>query len=123
MSYAIAMSDGNLSHHFSKSDVFSFYNEENKEIALYKNPALAVSGCSGKGQIIKLLKNRQCHTVIVRKIGEKTLAKLLTAGFKVAQGNSRHDVETLIAEARLGNNLLTDPSQGVKKKTSCCGHK
>ena len=122
MTYAIAMTDQKLSHHFSQSAVFSFYNDENKEVALFKNPAIDVSGCSGKGKIITLLKARQCHTVIVRKIGEKTLAKLLNAGFKVVQGNSRHSIEELLIDAKAGVNQLTDPSQGVKKKTSCCGH-
>ena len=122
MTYAIAMTDQKLSHHFSKSAVFSFYNEDNKEIALFKNPALDISGCSGKRQIIKRLKERQCHTVIVRKIGEKTLTKLIDAGFSVFQGNSRHSIEELLNNAKSGINQLTEPSQGVKKKTSCCGH-
>lgn len=122
MSYAIAMTDKKLSHHFSKAQVFSFYNEQNEETAVYKNPALAVAGCSGKGLLIKLLKERQCHTVIVRKIGEKTLSKLLNAGFKVVQGNTRNNIEQLLEDARSSKNALTDASQGVKKKTTCCGH-
>ena len=122
MSYAIAMTDKKLSHHFSKAEIFSFYDEQNKQVAVYKNPALSVSGCSGKGVLIKLLTDRQCHTVVVRKIGEKTLAKLLNAGFKVVQGNTRNSIEELLNNARLDTNQLTDPSQGVKKKTNCCGN-
>ncbi len=122
MTYAIAMTDKKLSHHFSKAEIFSFYDEQNREVAVYKNPVLAVSGYSGKRLLINLLKERQCHTVIVRKIGEKTLAKLLNAGFNVVQGNTRNSVELLLNNARLDTHRLTDPSQGVKKKTNCCGH-
>jgi predicted Fe-Mo cluster-binding NifX family protein len=123
MTYAIAMSEKKLAHHFSKADTFTFYNDQNKAVAVYKNPALTVSGCSGKASIIHLLKDRQCHTVIVRKVGQKTLGKLLNAGVKVVQGNTRHTIEELLENARLGKNQLTDASQGVeKKKSSCCGH-
>lgn len=122
MIYAIAMTDKKLAHHFSKADIFSFYDEDKREVAVYKNPALTSTGCAGKKLLIDLLKERQCHTVIVRKVGEKTLAKLLNAGFKVAQGNTRHSVDTLIDDAKLNKCLLTDASQGVKKKTSCGGH-
>jgi len=123
MTYAIAMTDKKLAHHFSKADTFTFYNDEGKAVAVFKNPALAVSGCSGKGLIIELLKARQCHTVIVRKVGQKTLGRLLNADLKVVVGNTRHSVEELLEHARLGENQLTDASQGVeKKKSSCCGH-
>lgn len=122
MIYAIAMTDKKLAHHFSKADIFSFYDENKCEVAVYKNPALGHSGCTGKKYLINLLKERQCNTVIVRKIGQKTLAKLLDAGFKVVQGNTRHSVEELIVDACLNKNLLTDASQGVEKKAGCCGH-
>ena len=121
MSYAIAMTEKKLSHHFSKSEVFSFYDESNKEVAVYKNPALSQSGCAGKKLLIDLLKERKCHTVIARKIGEKTLARLLNAGFKVVQGNTRNSIEQMLEDARLNKNALTDVSQGVKS-TGCGGH-
>ena len=121
MSYAIAMTDKKLSHHFSKSEIFSFYDDNNKQVAVYKNPALSQSGCSGKKLLIDLLNERQCHTVIVRKIGEKTLARLLDAGFKVVQGNTRSSIEQMLDDARLNKNLLTDVSQGVKS-TGCGSH-
>ncbi len=122
MSYAIAMTDKKLSHHFSKAEIFSFYDDNQKEVAVYKNPALNHAGCAGKKLLISLLAERQCHTVIVRKVGEKTLARLLNAGFKVVQANTRQSIESMLEDARLSKNRLTDPLQGVKKKTSCSGH-
>lgn len=127
MIYAVAMTDNKLSHQFSKSELFSFYNDQ-QLISVYKNPALGVSGCSAKQLIIELLKKMQCDIVIVRKVGEKTLAKLLAAGLKVEQGNTRNSIEQLLDSASMQNKSLTEPEQGVKKDckhngnaSSCCG--
>ncbi|MCW8996190.1 MAG: hypothetical protein OQK77_10300 [Psychromonas sp.] len=122
MIYAIAMTDKKLSHKFSKSETFTFYNEQQEVIAVYKNPALAVSGCSGKKLLVDLLHKMACDIVIVRKIGEKTLARLLNAGFKVEQGNTRHSIQELLENARLQNNSLSTPEQGVKSQGCSCGH-
>jgi predicted Fe-Mo cluster-binding NifX family protein len=122
MIYAIETTDKKLSHHFSKAECFTFYNEQQEMIAVYKNPTLGVSGCSGKKLLIDLLHKMACYVVIVRKIGEKTLAKLLNAGFKVEHGNTRNSYKLLLENAHLQKSLLTSPEQGVKKKTSCCGH-
>jgi predicted Fe-Mo cluster-binding NifX family protein len=116
------MSDKKLAHHFSKSDIFCVYNEEHKNIAVFKNPLLEAKGCSGKGLLIDAFNKYQCEVVIVRKIGEKTLARLLNAGFSVEQGNTRHSVEELLSAASTRKKPLTQPSQGVIKKTPCSGH-
>ena len=122
MIYAIVTNDKKLSPRFSKADIFTFYNEQQEVLAVYKNPALDVSGCSAKKLVIDLLHKMACDVVIVRKVGEKTLAKLLNAGFKVEQGNTRHSVNELLENARLQKHLLTSPEQGVKKMNSGCGH-
>ena len=122
MSYVIAMTDKKLSHHFSKSEIFSFYDENNHQVAVYKNPALGAKGCSGKKLLVDLFNERQCHTVIVRKIGEKTLARLLDAGFKVEQGSTRDSIDELLEAAKANKKSLTDSSQGVESKANCCGH-
>ena len=122
MSYVIAMTDKKLSHHFSKSEIFSFYDENKRQVAVYKNPVLAAKGCSGKKLLVELFKERQCHTVIVRKIGEKTLARLLDAGFKVEQGSTRDSIDELLANASTNKNALTAPSQGVESKGCSCNH-
>tara|TARA_R110001583_G_scaffold69129_8_gene196247 strand:- start:3734 stop:4096 length:363 start_codon:yes stop_codon:yes gene_type:complete len=116
------MTDKKLAHHFSKADIFCVYNEQYKNLAVFKNPALEVKGCSGKGLLIDALHKYHCDVVIVRKIGEKTLARLLNAGFSVEQGNTRHSVEELLIAASTRQHSLTEPSQGVKKKISCSGH-
>lgn len=121
MIYAIATTEEKLAHNFSKAELFIFYNEEGKKIAVQKNPALGVTGCNAKHSIISLFKKLNVDMVIVRKIGEKTLTKLLDAGFKVEQGNTRNSIAELIVNAKLNKNGLTNPSQGVKKnKGSCC---
>ena len=122
MIYAIATTDKKLSHHFSKSECFTFYNEQQEVVAVYKNPALGLSGCSAKRLIIDLLHKMRCDVVIVRKVGQKTLARLLDAGFKVEQGNTRHSHNELLENARLQANSLTSPEQGVEKKNGCCGN-
>lgn len=120
MIYAIATTDKKLAHHFSKAELFTFYNDQNEVIAVYKNPVLGVSGCSAKKLLLDLLHKLSCDVVIVRKIGEKTLARLLNAGFKVEQGNTRHNNEQLIENARLQKGSLINAEQGVAKKSKCC---
>lgn len=96
---------------------------------MYDNPALGLTGCSAKLLIIQLLQEMHCDAVIVRKVGEKTLAKLLNAGLKVEQGNTRDEIETLLLSAKLHRRSLNTPEQGVLKKVShknadgrCCHH-
>ncbi|WP_019615635.1 NifB/NifX family molybdenum-iron cluster-binding protein [Psychromonas ossibalaenae] len=120
MIYAIATTEKQLSPRFSKAEIFTFYNELGRVVAVQKNPCLAVSGCTGKKLLIELLKKLNCDVVIVRKIGEKTLAKLLFSGFKVEQGSTRDTTEVLLENARLQKNSLTRPEQGVKSKGSGC---
>ena len=122
MIYAIVTNDKKLSPRFSKADIFTFYNEQQEVIGAYKNPALDVSGCSAKQLVIDLLNKMNCDVVVVRKIGEKTLGRLLNAGFKVEQGNTRHTTEELLENARLQKHPLTSPEQGVKKMNNGCGH-
>lgn len=122
MIYAIATTDEKLANHFSKAEVFRFYNEQQELIAVYKNPALGIPDCGAKRLLIDLLHKTKCDLVIVKKIGEKSLARLLDAGFKVEQGNTRNNDSALLEDARLHKNALTSPEQGVKKKTTCCGH-
>lgn len=124
MIYAVATSGKKLAHKFSKAETFTFYNDQQEIIAVYQNPSLDVSGCSGKDLIVEMLKHRKCDIVIVRKIGEKTLGKLLAAGFKVEQGNTRSSIEELLESASQQKNSLTKAEQGVPKKDKgCCGHK
>lgn len=120
MIYAIATTDQALSHQFSKSQSFTFYNQEKEVIAVYKNPALDAKCCSAKQLIVELFKKMKCDLVIVRKIGEKTLARLLDAGFKVEQGNTRNSFEELLNDAANNKNSLTSAEQGVKKKKEKC---
>ncbi len=120
MIFAIATTNKQLAHHFSKAEVFTFYNEQQEVIAVYKNPALSASGCAGKRELVEILHKMKCDVVIVRKIGEKTLSRLLNAGFKVEQGNTRNSHKELLESARLQKAPLTKPEQGVKKKTTCC---
>ena len=122
MIYAIVTNDKKLAPRFSKAEIFTFYNEQQEVIAVYKNPALGVSGCAAKNLVVDLLHKMACDVVIVRKIGEKTLARLLNAGFKVEQGSTRHTVQELLENARLQKHPLTSPEQGVKRKESGCGH-
>ena len=120
MIYAIAMTEDKLSHQFSKSEYLNFYNEQEKLVATCPNPALGLSTCSAKKLIIELFHKMACDVVIVRKVGEKTLAKLLNAGFQVEKGNTRHSISQLLQDASAYKHPLTQPSQGVK---GSCGQK
>jgi len=122
MNFVVATTDKKLSHKFSKTEIFTFYNDQREVIGVYKNPALGVTGCSAKGRIIDLFKSMNAEVVIVRKIGEKTLGKLLNSGFKVEQGNTRDSIDQLLENAFLQKHSLLSADQGVPNKNSACGH-
>jgi len=122
MNYVVATTNKKLSHKFSKTEIFTFYNKQHEVIGVYKNPALGVTGCAAKGRIIDLFKNMNTDVVIVRKIGEKTLGKLLNSGFKVEQGNTRDNIDQLLENAFLQKHSLVSVDQGVPNKNSACGH-
>ncbi|WP_434340474.1 NifB/NifX family molybdenum-iron cluster-binding protein [Motilimonas cestriensis] len=122
MIYAIATSNEKLSHRFSQSESFDFYDQQGQRLARIENPALTTSCCQGKTQLINMLTTMGCKTVIVRKIGQKTLAKLLMAGIEVEQGNTRHSVTELLAQAKARSHSLTCPDQGVLPQNGSCQH-
>ena len=123
MIYAIATNQSKLAHRFSKSEIFTLYNDQNDIIASLPNPALTTIGCRGKQLIIKKLREFNCHTIIVRKIGQKSLARLLNAGFSIEQGSTRDSTIELLDNARKHKRPLTNADQGVKSQGDCCSNK
>ena len=128
MIYAIATTNEKLSHRFSQSERFDFYNEQGEHIAYADNPALKVQGCDGKTLLIDMLKEMKCGAVIVRKIGQKTLGKLLIAGMRVEQGNTRSTVAewsastTMVAMVRDGRGPRWIPCRDGFLTTERRGH-
>ena len=80
---AIAMKEDRIASHFTKADRFIFMDQNGEIKAQKNNPAVNNVNCSGKNEILALLKGENIDQVIVRNIGQQILAKLLEKGFAV----------------------------------------
>lgn len=107
MIYAIATTNKRLAPHFSKAEMFTFYNEHKEVIAVYRNPALGAAECARIGALFELLKQMQCDVLVIRKIGKKALTTLLEQGYRVERGNARHTTSELLDNAALQKNSLS----------------
>lgn len=123
---AIPMKDDRVASHFTKADSFVFLDDSGEVVATKANPALNAT-CSGKADLLEMLKMERTEQIIVRNIGERMLGKLLENQFSVFQTNcGRQDAKTLMQSSHLAP--LTDVTQGrqsfnyqVKQAQGGCG--
>ncbi|WED21328.1 dinitrogenase iron-molybdenum cofactor [Vibrio sp. JC009] len=124
MIYAIPTNSDTVANHFMKASQFALVDENNAVIKCVESPAAgAKSSCADKSSAIKLLKEMKPDAVIVRNIGERSLGKLLSAGIRVMQVNTR----TALASATQAElTELTEASQGRPsvnhEKKGGCSH-
>ncbi|WP_354623573.1 NifB/NifX family molybdenum-iron cluster-binding protein [Psychromonas sp. MME2] len=124
MKTAIPMKDDRIASHFTKADHFIFLDKNGSIQTTKKNPAFGAD-CCGKSALHKLLTTEQTQRVIVRNIGQRSLAKLLQAGIQVLQAESGHFDSDIfntnglieLIDAQQGREPLTHRA----KKTNCCG--
>lgn len=81
---AIMLSQGQLAGHFSRAEQLQILTPEGEIVTTLANPATA-PGCAGKKALLAAFTHHQVGRVIVRNIGERMLARLLTANIRVMQ--------------------------------------
>lgn len=87
MNTAVPMQDDRIASHFTKADHFVFLDDKGAIKSTKSNPAIDAD-CSGKSALHKLLIDEKAQRVIVRNIGQRSLAKLLAKGLQVFQTKS-----------------------------------
>lgn len=99
MNTAIPMQDDRIASHFTKADHFIFLDDQGVIKSTKSNPATD-SGCSGKSALHKLIIDEKAQRVIVRNIGQRSLAKLLAKGLQVFQAQNGHFNSQMLTDNR-----------------------
>lgn len=91
------LSDGSLSGHFARALRFALYNPQGEHLSDLALPPLSDEGHCRRNHVLLLqLKQQGVNRVVVRRIGQKMLGKLLAAGLRVYQANRRAMPEALL---------------------------
>ena len=104
------LNDGSLSGHFARALRFALYSPQGEHLSDLALPPLSDEGhCQRNHAVLLQLKQQGVNRVVVRRIGQKMLGKLLAAGLRVYQANRRAMPEALL-NAELTE--LTSAEQG-----------
>ncbi|USD38029.1 MULTISPECIES: NifB/NifX family molybdenum-iron cluster-binding protein [Ferrimonas] len=125
MTLAIAVTpDFRVAGHFAKAPGFAIYDASGALVDTLDNDANA-SGCQQKKKMMAQFRHLGVSRVVLKNIGERSLARLLGAGIQVDSVRGRATVSDVLAGA-VSVSTLTEASQGrpCKPKSSshkCCG--
>lgn len=126
MTIAIAVTpDSRVANHFAKAPQFAIYDNQGCLIDTVINEE--GSGCQQKKKLLATYKAHGVKRIVLRHIGERSLARLLDADIQVDSINRGATVAQVLAgEAQL--TTLTEANEGRKCKPKssgkqCCGSK
>ncbi|TKB48622.1 hypothetical protein FCL40_10700 [Ferrimonas sediminicola] len=123
MAIAMPVTDrAQVAGHFAKAAAFAVYSDEGQLIRIDNSQE---GGCGQKKRLVKVFKEMQVTRVVLRNIGERSLARLLSAGIEVER-LTRGATIAQVLEGSVTTLSLTDAAQGrpcKPKPSKCCGHK
>ncbi|QOH80593.1 hypothetical protein IHE26_04715 [Plesiomonas shigelloides] len=91
------LNDGSLSGHFARALRFALYSPQGEHLSDLALPPLSDEGhCQRNHAVLLQLKQQGVNRVVVSRIGQKMLGKLLAAGLRVYQANRRAMPEALL---------------------------
>ncbi|XEH51304.1 hypothetical protein NMD75_09135 [Edwardsiella tarda] len=79
---AIPMHGARIAGHLARAPQLAFFNANGEEVARYANPA-ASEQCSGKKQLLALLRQGQIRRLVVRNVGQHMAQRLLALGIEI----------------------------------------
>ncbi|AOV96870.1 hypothetical protein A9798_07820 [Edwardsiella hoshinae] len=79
---AIPMHGARIAGHLARAPQLAFFNTNGEEVARYANPA-ASEQCSGKKQLLALLRQGQIRRLVVRNVGQHMAQRLLALGIEI----------------------------------------
>ena len=127
---AIPIQRGYFSAHFSKADAFCFFDQDGRLIKRVNNP-VKLEQCSTRSKLMALFEDYRVSRVIVRRVGEKMLNRLLSHSMLVFSPKELEvDVdkvallseESLIAITQEEKSKVVIPSPQRSKQSGCCHH-
>ncbi|EKJ5337231.1 NifB/NifX family molybdenum-iron cluster-binding protein [Vibrio vulnificus] len=116
---AIPLHQDKISGHFMKAERFALINSVGEVVAYLANPAFNQAECAKKARCVQQLLAAGVTQLMVKNIGQKSLAKLLSKGVRVYQLAGRcslHEVSNAVKTP------MTSATQGRECRShSQCG--
>ncbi|MGF1693577.1 NifB/NifX family molybdenum-iron cluster-binding protein [Photobacterium kagoshimensis] len=112
----------NVAGHFGKAPEFVVYDAQGQLIERMTNSGSKAIGCKHKKQLQRRFSELGVQEIVLGSIGQRSLARLLQAGFVVSQVAARTPVSDVLAGTASKLNL-TAAEQGrpCKREKGDCG--
>lgn len=123
MSIAIAITPRQaVAGHFGKAASFMIYNRQGQHIAEVVNSGSQAVGCKHKKLIQRQLAEHGVTELVLGNVGQRSLARLLTAGFTVFRVPARTSLAAVLA-GEVPREALISAEQGrpCKREKGGCG--
>ncbi|MCQ1057534.1 hypothetical protein LRP52_06685 [Photobacterium sp. ZSDE20] len=123
MSIAIAVTPHHeVAGHFGKAAGFVVYDEQGQQIAELINQGRKEVGCKHKKQLQAQLAEHNVKTLLLGNVGQRSLARLLRAGFSVFRVPNRTAVQDVLNGSVSREPLLTaEQGRPCKREKGGCG--
>ncbi|MCW8330576.1 hypothetical protein MD588_17365 [Photobacterium sp. SDRW27] len=123
MSLAIAVTPRNqVAGHFGKASAFQIFDAQGTFITLLENSGSREIGCKHKKRIQRQLSELGVTEIILGNVGQRSLARLLGAGFTVSRVPARSELSAVLA-GEVTREVLLSAEQGrpCKREKGDCG--
>ncbi|WP_318454812.1 NifB/NifX family molybdenum-iron cluster-binding protein [Photobacterium leiognathi] len=123
MSMAIALTPRDqVAGHFGKAAAFAVYDQHGQFVIKIENAGSRELGCKHKKVIQRQLAEYGVSEIVLGNIGQRSLARLLNAGFKVSRVAPRTALNDVLTGS-VDKEVLTSAEQGrdCKREKGACG--
>ncbi|MGF1785136.1 NifB/NifX family molybdenum-iron cluster-binding protein [Photobacterium swingsii] len=112
----------NVAGHFGKAPEFAVYDAQGQLIERMINSGSKAVGCKHKKQLQRRLSELGVQEIVLGSIGQRSLARLLNAGFVVSQVAARTPVSDVLAGTANKLNLTAaEHGRPCKREKGECG--
>lgn len=123
MSLAIAITPRNeVAGHFGKAAAFLVFDVQGQLITQLENSGSREIGCKHKKRLQRQLSELGVSEIVLGNVGQRSLARLLNAGFTVSRVAPRSCVASVL-DGDVARETLSSPEQGrpCKRDKGDCG--
>lgn len=120
MIYAVPCNESTIAGHYSKANRFLIVDDDKTQSFFITNPAVSISGCKGKKQLVELLIKHRVDSVVIRNIGERLLSKLFNHNISVYKAKPRSELMSIHPSQLDPVTDLSSARPSSNHKISCC---
>jgi len=123
MSLAIAITPRNeVAGHFGKAAAFKIFDAQGQLVTQLENNGNREIGCKHKKRIQRQLSELGVTEIILGNVGQRSLARLLSAGFTVSRVPPRSSLSFVLAGGIAKEALISaDQGRPCKREKGDCG--